>query len=1395
MFKIIKRLLIFFVAAFIFLSASVYLILNEPFIQNRLLKYVNSHYLAKNGLKLDLNDISYNLLFRTLEIGNLKLTSLESSQSTEPLLSTDSFEVKFNFIGSYIKNHLVLDKFEASGLKLNLKYDESGDLVLPKQLQSTELVSEDPEQFMLLDKYFFYLPAKMTLKNSVLSLGTVGEENYQIIAIKKLIAAKKRQIYSRTKWLQVSAELNPSDLKFTELKDSILINRLNLIGKLYTNGKFLTSKLEANTNLIEFNGASNGQLRTPIKFTSYKLEVINGVVQNQNLFNLFGLQANGNLNFNGDIEFSTVVKPPKVLGHIDWQNFEIVNLNLFSGSGDILLEDKTLYYNNTKIQTQGGGSLALSGKYELFDEFYFENQLKGSNVGLKELLNSIGAKQDIFDGIFNTEAVKINGYFQKTITSQNTSSLNIDITGDVFVAKLSVLPVEQNSEKSLPQLYLNLSTNINNSGISFDNTVAHLNSQNSSQTLKISNSLLRTQPTPNFKMNVSGEKLDLDFLEYFISKKSTGTLNFDGVLTYNDANPGLKFIANLNAHNGSVDRIPFEKAKGQFGLYNDYLDLTNLYIDTKIPILHTKTQNLKAKDKNSYINIEYFSFRFKDKYAKILIDAKGNIAYIVQSIQDSLPNFITQLDGHIDSLALSMTGFFDRFDTWTLNVKSTIKPLLTPRGRVDNLNINLKCVNSICSDSKVLFTNFHTERDGTRIQNSSALVLLSSLSEKNSAFSFQIQNVPASFIDFSKLDMDGRIYSMGEIQGTWKKPYGNVDLTIDKFEMNNRDFGQVKAIFSSNSPEIATLQVTAFTGQFRLSLDIPLTEEIQNSRLKANLFNFDIGYLFDDVDKDSTTLYSRFNAEFTATGPWNPSFKDELSIFKNWTGTGTIQTSEFQYYNTNLQISTPSPIQYANDIFDFKKILIESKFGESTLSGNYNLKTSEMSLHSALAIDLDPLSKEFYIISDSEGKIAGNFNVNGTIKKPIFSGEISIKGKRLSLLSDEPPFTNLDGYVLFRDSVIEIQKLTANKGLGTVSLTGSFDFKNFADSDSFYPETNLHLITKNAPFELSVPIFRSINLQATSDLILSGQKPPFSIAGRINLQKLNIFRDLNCSEIFGEYQNLPKTDPKLAGTPFANLRINLQAVNSMSLQSNCLRGNFSTTDNMYIVGDTNLPLLDGGIVTDNAIFNILKARFNIKKANFNFSDTHGYDPIVNIAMDARVASYTIFWDVNGRLSTAKLNLTSQPQYLPNGDSVNQGSILFMITTGRIPTEDSLNTLLATSSSVYAYFGANNSFSNVVDQTLSTVTGGLFDTLTFQPNAQNGEIAIRVIASKYFSQRLNFGMSFEGGQSLSTSTAFVYYLLNRNVGFTGAFSSSNEASQTGSVINELSGGLRFNFGSN
>jgi len=1406
MIKIIRGLLIFFIAAFIFLSMGIYLVLNESFVQNRIISYINTHYLEKSGFELGIKDISYNLMLSTLQLSELQIKDI-STKSDEPFkVSAESVSIKFNFLSSYAKNTLVIDKLRLKKLNLHLDYDENGKLILPSQfISKNPIIAQKPKPLTLIQDYFSYIPENISIIDSSLHLGQETSSNFQFINLHTLNISKKNKFLSDIRWLDISVKLNPSELRFNSLNETIKIEELNLSGQLNKQGVFDDSKLHIKSNIANIDSQLSLKLYDPFLYSSYDLQIQKGKIFNTNFFNLMGLDGSGILDISGQLHAEQIQKAPLLSAHVNWNAFYLYGFNLQKGHTDISFSDKVLSYNNAILKSGRNGQITASGKYQFFDEFYFENIGKIKHVYLDEVLEGVRAKQETVDALISTDKFVASGFLQKTLTNKNHSKTDVLIQSDIQVNELSLVNLEKDERKPLPPIYLDLSVQINDGTISFNNSLAHINTYDSKEIIQVTNSKLVVTPSVDFMMSLVGKNLDLGFVEYFIKSPAKGLLDFDGNLTYDSSGAGLKFISKITAVQGSVNNIPFAKATGIFSLFDTYLTFSNVYINTIDPVTEkNKTSTSSRIDEKSFINVNSFSFRYKDQFTKLVVSAQGKLATLLKGVDDLIPNYFREIDGDITSANMTMSGYLLNFETWKLTFNGNIHPFITPGGKVNNASFNLKCAAQTCRQSKILLSEFYSNEDPSSLTESSALIVLYNISQTKSNFAFQFENVPLGFFNTPQSDLSGKIYGLGEIHGTWTAPHGRADLTIDHLLVEQRDLGQFKAVYSSNVKSNSNLYINAFNNQIDLNLNIPLHSQNSQSILKAYLKGFNLNNLI-EKKKQNSKIYSKINATISARGPWITNFKNGFSFLKEWTGNIILIKSNLQYYGANIDITSQETILYQDNTLLFNNLMLNSKFGEASIDGQFNLENSNIVINSNIDMDLDPLSKEFHLISDSEGKINGKVTINGSLKHPIFAGNLSIKSSHLSLVGDEPEFSNIEGIISLHDSLIEIQKLSAIKGKGNINLTGNFDFKNLAESNFSYPIVNLHLVTQRAEFEFPVPIFRTADLIVTSNLHLSGQSPPFLIQGRADIQNLTLLRDLTCSEIFAEYKSLPIIPKDISVTPFAKLKVNVQAINSLSIQSNCLRGKFSASDNLNIVGTTSSPLLDGGIVTDSALFNIIKARFDVKKGEFLFSENHKFDPYVDIQMDTRIASYNIFWDVSGRLSTANLNLTALPATLPSGNAVDNSAILYMITTGQVPTEDSLNTLLATSRGVYSYFGANNSFYNVVNQTFSTVTGGLFDTLGVAPNTQGGSVTIKVTASKHYSQRLSFGVEYEGGSSgganseatgtTNTSSAFINYLLNQHIGFTASYATNlGSTSPTSANTNEFAGGLKFNFGS-
>lgn len=1374
--KIIKRLLIFFAIAFAFLSVSIFVLLSEPLVQRSIVKYVNSHYLNKTGVQLTIAGVSYNFFLQTVSIENARFDNLEITQSNPTILTIKNITVRFDLLKSYLNNRMIVQKLQVDGVKITLNYDADGQLILPKLFKNRLETSEKkPQSFSILDKYIDDIPKRILITETNIQIGQKKQNNYHDVYIKEIKLGKRKKIFDSDHQLDISTTIQNSQIFFQWFHKPINISRLQFSGVLYRNGKFDIPIFSMKSDVLNFDAKIYSFLQDPFLLSPYEIDLKNADILTEDLFNVLNLSSTGKMQIKGKFKSVALSSPPEFSGDVQWQNVILDDFNLFSGHSFLQFKNKTLYYDKAVLQTPLGGRLLAHGKYEFYDSFYFENYGSGQQVVLKELLDGVHAKQKLFDGILNIKDIAVTGHLKNDITKNQSSKYDILISAGINVQNFNLIPLQSPKRKFLPEMFVDLNIKITDTGLVFDQSRVHVLASKNGHTglIEVSNSALLLKGKPTLSMDLSGNDVDLSFLEYFITKKSSGILNFSGLLTYNSQNPGLQFKSNISAKNGSIDAIPFVKASGKFALFEDSGELSDLVFELSQKPSSTAT-----------VDVQYFSFRYEDMYSHIIANAQGNLSILLGALKNKLPPIFKTIDGNIQSLNFTMSGYVLQPNTWKFDWDLDVQSLVTQKGTLNTLLMHLECAAEECTKSKILFDGFDGKSD------SSALILMYDISNKKSNLTFQIQNVPIAFFNYTAVKTSGNLYGVGTLQGTWQKPIGDIDLNIDHMNINDREIGAVYARYNLMDQDTSELQLLAFDNQIALSLLIPMNTE-NNGRLNIKFSNFDIARLFSTESSLIGTVYSQINAQIELSGVWKPDLKTGIGFLKDWSGSGQINKSDLQLAYANLTVFSPNKILFKNRKIYADNLTLSSDFVSIFINGYYDPLTTQIAVNSTAKIDLANLHKNFYIITDSEGKLNAEIHVTGTAKHPNVSGYLALAADKVTIRSDSASYTDIEGYITINDAIMQIQKFNAKKGNGNLSLTGMLDFQNL--NDSGYPKTNLHLLTRNMSFQFPIPIFRTVDMILNSDLTVKGQKPPFLVTGRVEVQKMSLFRDLTCSEIYAEYKNLPKIDADIHSTPLANLNVNVQAFNAISVQSNCLRAHFSTIENMKIVGNTNSPFLDGGLQTENAIFSILKARFNVKNASFVFSEKYKFDPVTDISMTARIASYDIFWDVNGRISDAKLNLTSEPEYFADGSLITQSAILFMITTGQMPTPDTINTLLATSSGVYSYFGANNNFSSVVDQTLATVTGGIFDTLAVAPMSANGQVGVSFTASRHFSQRLTFGLSFEGAESQSISSVFLYYLLNKHVNFTAEYSRSVLNSNT-AAINDIGAGLRFNFGS-
>ena len=671
-----------------------------------------------------------------------------------------------------------------------------------------------------------------------------------------------------------------------------------------------------------------------------------------------------------------------------------------------------------------------------------------------------------------------------------------------------------------------------------------------------------------------------------------------------------------------------------------------------------------------------------------------------------------------------------------------------------------------------------------------ALLQIDNLSFLNSAFKLKIIEFPLGFFDInhspSVHGIEGILNADAIFTGVWGNMNGFGETKISQFKLNGINLGNLTLNISPENYDNFTLELFTFNNQFKSKLTIPYDKKT-NSKFDVTLNNFDITQILSNEVRAKNNLFSQLTGQFQANGILNSEiFTNPMQMLSRWEGSGKFVNALLQYKRMILNLKESDIFKYSENKLYIPDLNFFSPLLSIKTSGLIDINNKTAFLPIQIESNFSYLKDAFPNIFEepSSGSGMGKILVSGKFDALSFDGKLSLSAKSIALKNYFPSLTDLNGEINFKNKAIEITKISAHKGIGDISIAGNIDFINNT------PNINLRINSSKADFRIQEPIFLFVDLNVDSDISITGQKAPFLISGDLNINKFQIIRDLTCSQISAQALAIPKIDQTITSDPLVSLNLNIKAINTINIRSQCLTGQFSTEPYINLSGTNNEPKINGTITAETATLQVLKTSFDVKKADFQFVDVQKYDPTVDIQMQGRVNTYIIYWKINGRFSQARFNFSADPPVLPNGDRIIEADIISMISTGLVPPQSSNANILSASSGVASFLGVNNFFESTLNQTVSTVTGGLVDNVSITPSSQNGQLSWRANASRSVSQRLNLGVSYEEGNSGNTRTAYANYIFNDIISAISSYNATNYVQQL--PTKEFYSGLRFQF---
>ncbi len=374
----------------------------------------------------------------------------------------------------------------------------------------------------------------------------------------------------------------------------------------------------------------------------------------------------------------------------------------------------------------------------------------------------------------------------------------------------------------------------------------------------------------------------------------------------------------------------------------------------------------------------------------------------------------------------------------------------------------------------------------------------------------------------------------------------------------------------------------------------------------------------------------------------------------------------------------------------------------------------------------------------SSGMVNVQMKAKGPIAQPVIDGRVRIENAVISSASLPVGIESMNGDVNISGNRLDIAKLSANAGGGTINVTGA----------AIYGKTsNFNLAMQANSVRIRQSGVRSV---LNADLAWNGSTDSSLLSGRVVVDKLAFSQGSDLSQILGNFSgDETVSDPSNIAN---NIKLNVSVQSSQSLNLASSQLSIAGSANLNAQGTAANPVLLGRVsLTSGEVF-FLGKRFEIDSGTISFSNPVRTDPVVNLQVKTTVEQYNITASIIGPVDQLKTTYTSEPA-LPTADIIN------LLAFGQTTAESASNG--NTPASVGAESAVASAAGSQVASQVQKLTG--ISQLTLNPLAGNNQnpgsqVAIQQRVSGNI--LLTFSTNVTSAQNESIQ---IQYQFNKKVG--------------------------------
>jgi hypothetical protein len=407
----------------------------------------------------------------------------------------------------------------------------------------------------------------------------------------------------------------------------------------------------------------------------------------------------------------------------------------------------------------------------------------------------------------------------------------------------------------------------------------------------------------------------------------------------------------------------------------------------------------------------------------------------------------------------------------------------------------------------------------------------------------------------------------------------------------------------------------------------------------------------------SDTMDSDFSLRFNKTllDPYVRLFEPRLSPYTRATASGSVRvvgqlanwdrlsaTATIDALDVSLfdyQISNDGPIRLAfeNNTITAQQLKLAGKDTRLEVTGSVGLKEDRI----AVAVSGDAnlgILQGFFRDVRSSGQAVLRGAINGSLRKPEFSGAADITDGRIRHMSLPQSLQGINGRVAFAGDGIRFENLTAQLAAGRVRIGGRVGMDG-------YTIGQLGVSVIGEDMDLRYP--EGFRTQVDAQLDLVGTMAAPMVRGTVMVKNALYNKRLDLipglTDLVGGRAASPGGASAAAGLPM-RFDVKIQAPSSLRIDNNLLH--LVASADLALRGTLDRPILDGRLQVDRGEAILEGKRYLVRRGIIDFINPTKIEPSLDVEAETLIRvpgqTYVVNIQVSGPPAGMATQLTSDP---------------------------------------------------------------------------------------------------------------------------------------------------------